>query len=89
MNGSGLELRLRDGGAGAAGLSALAYELTEAAAGASDGSDDMHLRRFRRSRSAAWPPERSELNSDWQRPLAVNDADIEDVFGDFCGRRVA
>jgi hypothetical protein len=89
MDRSGLELGLRNAGAGAERLSALPCELTEAAAGGSDGSDDAREARFRRRRSVSWPLDRSELDIDWQLPLAVSDADIEDDFGDFCGRRVA
>ncbi|HYK95250.1 MAG TPA: hypothetical protein VE011_05190 [Candidatus Dormibacteraeota bacterium] len=42
-----------------------------------------------RDRAAAWRFDRPEPEGDWQWPVAVADADIEDDFGDFCGRRVA
>jgi hypothetical protein len=58
---------------------------------ATDGDldDNAGVRAFRRRRAAEWDLDPSELEGDWRRPVAVADADIEDDFGDFCGRRVA
>lgn len=61
---------------------------TDASAIDGDSADDAGVRAFRRARAAAWL-NRSELEGDWRRPVVVADADIEDDFGDFCGRRVA
>lgn len=89
MDGLMFELVLSQAAAGADPTEALATDGTEASATDGDLDDNAGVRALRRRRAAEWDLDRSELQGDWRRPVAVADADIEDDFGDFCGRRVA
>jgi hypothetical protein len=83
------ELVLGPAAAGADPTEALATVGADASATDGDLDDNVGVRAFRRRRAAEWDLDRSELEGDWRRPVVVADADIEDDFGDFCGRRVA
>jgi hypothetical protein len=87
MDRAGLERGLRNGAIGA-NDQRRSMALPAMARGTGDDFDEQHLARLRR-RSSGWAVDASELDSIWQGGLAVNDADIDDDFGDFCGRRVA
>jgi hypothetical protein len=82
------ELVLGQAATGADPSDPLATGGTDASATDGKPAEEAGVRAFGRSRAAAWL-DRSELQGDWRRPLVVADADIEDDFGDFCGRRVA
>jgi hypothetical protein len=88
MDRAGLEPVPGEAGVGAPLAPRLATELTHLGAAEGEGADEAHMDGFLRRRRR-WQLERSELHGDWDSPLAVADADLEDDFGDFCGRRVA
>jgi hypothetical protein len=65
----------------------LATELLDPWADAGE-ADEVDADVFRLPR-VDWQLDGSELEGDWGSPVAVADADLEDDFGGFCGRRVA